>query len=68
MLLRRGVCRPSQREAQDAEMLRELAREAVEVLKHCPAPDTFLGRKTQEPFPKETREQRRPQLNLRALS
>jgi hypothetical protein len=26
---------------------------AQQVLQQCPGPDTFLGRKTQEPFPQE---------------
>lgn len=30
---------------------------AREVLRLCPAPNTFLGHKTQEPFPKENDEQ-----------
>jgi hypothetical protein len=30
---------------------REVARESSSVLKQTPRPDTFLGRKTQEPFP-----------------
>jgi hypothetical protein len=33
-------------------LLRELAARAAEVLK-LPRPDTFLGRKTYEPFPRE---------------
>jgi len=32
---------------------REVVAEATEVLQRCPRPDTFLGRKTQEPFPNE---------------
>jgi hypothetical protein len=31
---------------------REITRETSTILKDNPAPDTFLGRKTQEPFPK----------------
>jgi hypothetical protein len=30
---------------------REITRESSSVLKQTPRPDTFLGRKTQEPFP-----------------
>ncbi|WP_439404877.1 hypothetical protein ACNJX9_25950 [Bradyrhizobium sp. DASA03076] len=37
---------------QNIKMREELAK-AAEVLK-LPIPDTFLGRKTQEPFPKES--------------
>ena len=36
---------------QNARM-RELVAKSIEALK-LPMPDTFLGRKTQEPFPKE---------------
>lgn len=58
MVLRRGICRPSQQDAQNLELLREFARKAADVLRRCPAPDTFLGRKTQEPFPREIEEAR----------
>jgi len=44
---------PSQQDALNLEILREFVRKAAEILKRCPAPDTFLGRKTQEPFPWE---------------
>ena len=55
MLLRRGICRLSeQREIREIDRLREFVAEAIEVLKRCPKPDTFIGRKTQEPFPQET--------------
>ena len=36
---------------QNAQM-REIIAKALEVLR-APIPDTFLGRKTQEPFPRE---------------
>jgi hypothetical protein len=39
-------------DADHAEQMREVVRESRELLKQ-PAPDTFAGRKTQEPFPKE---------------
>lgn len=52
MLSRRGICRPSSREIKDVERLREFVQEAIEVLRQCPKPDTFAGRKTHEPFPK----------------
>lgn len=42
--------------AQDAEHLRvvrAVLNVAVGLLKENPAPDSFMGRKTQEPFPKE---------------
>jgi hypothetical protein len=38
--------------AHDSERYREVIATAREVLRN-PAPDTFLGRKTQTPFPKE---------------
>lgn len=44
------VYRPLPVEREQAEMMRELMREARELLKQ-PPPDTFLGRKTHEPFP-----------------
>jgi len=36
--------------AKQNDYVRELLERAAEVLR-LPAPDTFLGRKTQEPFP-----------------
>jgi|KBSMisStandDraft_5_1062788.scaffolds.fasta_scaffold2820892_2 hypothetical protein len=33
------------------ECARLISRDAIEILKQNPTPDTFLGRKTQEPFP-----------------
>lgn len=38
--------------AQQNAIARELVAKCLEVLRASP-PDTFLGRKTQEPFPKE---------------
>ncbi|QOZ68901.1 hypothetical protein [Bradyrhizobium arachidis] len=38
--------------AEQNARMRELLADAAEVLK-LPMPDTFLGRKTQEPFPME---------------
>ena len=35
------------------ERAQEVVRTARQVLHQCPEPDTFLGRKTQEPFPQE---------------
>lgn len=40
------------RKSTDAEQIREVIKESRELLKQ-PSPDTFLGRKTQEPFPSE---------------
>ena len=37
----------------EMDLLREFARQAAEILKQNPKPDTFLGRKTREPFPCE---------------
>jgi hypothetical protein len=39
--------------------------QARRMLTDHPCPDTFLGRKTQEPFPSENVVQRRSQLNAR---
>jgi hypothetical protein len=50
------VYRPLPVEREQAEMMRELMREARELLKQ-PPPDTFLGRKTFEPFPAGPRAQ-----------
>lgn len=53
MLFRRGVRRPSQNEIKELQRLREFALKASEVLRQFHMPDTFLGRKTQEPFPRQ---------------
>ena len=50
-----GAFRPSQYETDEIARLRKTVKEAASILKNHPQPDTFLGRKTQEPFPKETR-------------
>ena len=47
-----SVHRPLPIDHAQAEVMRELMREARELLRQ-PPPDTFLGRKTHEPFPKE---------------
>jgi hypothetical protein len=54
MLVRRGICRPSQQEIDEIKRLREIVNEARDILTRFPVPDTFLGRKTQEPFPRES--------------
>ncbi|QOZ32833.1 hypothetical protein [Bradyrhizobium sp. CCBAU 53421] len=36
----------------ESAFIREIVQRALELLK-LPVPDTFLGRKTQEPFPQE---------------
>ncbi|MGY8633200.1 hypothetical protein RAD15_12055 [Bradyrhizobium sp. 14AA] len=46
------VYRPLPADHEQTEYMRELTREARELLKQ-PLPDTFLGRKTQEAPPKE---------------
>jgi hypothetical protein len=53
MLYQRGICRLSRSDIDEIDRLRELVRQARQLLKRFPKPDTFLGRKTQEPFPKE---------------
>ena len=47
-----GFCRPS-RDHELAEQTRQTVEATLDLLKQLPVPDTFLGRKTQEPFPKE---------------
>ena len=54
----RGFYRLSQRQISEMERQRKFAREASELLKRIPMPDTFFGRKTQEPFPKEENRRR----------
>jgi len=49
------VYRPTTTDADQAKQLREMVEESREVLKRAP-PDTFLGRKTQAPFPKAENE------------
>ena len=48
------IFRPSKTEDEN-EMLqwRAIVKRGIEILKQNPVPDTFLGRKTQEPFPKD---------------
>ena len=53
MPINRDIHHPLQRDAAHVEMARETIREALEVLR-LPQPDTFLGRETYKPFPKET--------------
>ncbi|WP_161491873.1 hypothetical protein [Bradyrhizobium centrolobii] len=52
MQYRPWVYRPSNDEPERVEFLRQIVNEARKVL-NAASPDTFLGRKTQEPFPKE---------------
>jgi hypothetical protein len=47
------VCRPSLHEKDELDRLWKVVQEAAAMLRSCPVPDTFLGRKTQEPFPKQ---------------
>ena len=44
------VFRPTKTDVDQAQQFREIIQECREVLKQRP-PDTFLGRKTQAPFP-----------------
>jgi hypothetical protein len=53
MRFRRGICQISERDINEINNLRAFVAEAIEVLRRCPKPDTFIGRKTQEPFPRE---------------
>jgi hypothetical protein len=45
----------------------ELTRQSAQVLKDNPKPDTFAGRKTQEPFPFEDKHAAMGYLNSREL-
>jgi hypothetical protein len=50
---RRPIHRPERDQAtRQADESREATKRSFEILQQ-PTPDTFLGRKTQEPFPKE---------------
>lgn len=49
---RQWVFRPSSDEPGHVDLLRQFVEEARKVL-DVALPDTFLGRKTYEPFPKE---------------
>jgi hypothetical protein len=53
MLSRHGICPLSQHETDQLVRLQKINQETADILKRCPKPDTFLGRRTQEPFPKE---------------
>lgn len=49
----RRIYWPSQFETDEIQRLRAYASQAADMLRG-PKPDTFLGRKTQEPFRQET--------------
>ncbi len=49
------IYRPMMSDEEHAEQIREAVKLSLEILKQ-PLPDTFLGRKTQEPFPREREE------------
>jgi hypothetical protein len=49
----RYLLRSSEQVANQTERAREIAKRSVELLQES-APDTFLGRKTHDPFPSET--------------
>ena len=51
--IRRAYVFVSEIAAQNA-VARELLAKSLEILR-TPRPDTFVGRKTQEPFPKESK-------------
>ncbi|MBR0839118.1 hypothetical protein JQ607_02830 [Bradyrhizobium liaoningense] len=50
--MHRHIHHPLQCDAAHVQMARDTINEALEVLRQ-PAPDTFLGRETYKPFPKE---------------
>src|SRR5215831_18346659 len=48
------IYRPSKtKDENEMRHSREVVKRGVELLRQSPVPDTFLGRKTQEPFPKD---------------
>ena len=47
------VYRPDQFDSKFAAHMRKLVRRARELLQGGPSADTFMGRRTQEPFPRE---------------
>ena len=48
------IYRPSKTEDEnEMRHWRQVVKRGVEILRQSPVPDTFLGRKTQEPFPKD---------------
>jgi hypothetical protein len=54
------IHRPAEAEdEQEIRQLREVIARSLEILRRCEPPDTFLGRRTQEPFPMRGAEQRR---------
>ncbi|WP_271599298.1 MULTISPECIES: hypothetical protein [unclassified Bradyrhizobium] len=57
------VFRPIPIDADQAEHMRQVAQKSRELLSE-PAPDTFLGRKAQEPFPDEDPMERADVQNL----
>ena len=64
MLLRRGIFHLTLSDIDDLERRRRFVEEAAATLKRFPRPDTFLGRKTQEPFPHERESNRWVALSL----
>lgn len=50
------IFRSSEQHQADIERARLVTRNTIEILQSNPAPDTFLGRKTHEPYPKEEEE------------
>jgi len=42
-----------EKDAEEQRTIRDVLARSLEILRRAVVPDTFLGRKTQEPFPKE---------------
>ncbi len=42
----------------ETDAIRDTLTRSLQILRSCPTPDTFLGRKTQEPFPEEDQDVR----------
>ncbi len=55
----RAVKSAKELDAKHVEKIRAAIEQARQTLLDCPSPDTFAGRKTQEPFPREKEFRRR---------
>jgi len=47
------ICRINDTDTEMVEQFRKANEQSWRILRENPQPDTFLGRKTQEPFPPE---------------
>jgi len=60
-----GRNRPTRTDENQVEYIREVIKASCKVLQQ-PTPDTFLGRKTHEPFPQEDQLQLGPEASERS--